>query len=41
MRVPFEAQVTWQLEPGAFTYAHWLIDSMDYDESVPTDGLSA
>lgn len=41
MRVPFEAKVTWELESGAFTYAHWLIDSMEYDEVVPTEGWSA
>ncbi len=32
MRVPFEAEVTWQLESGPFTYAHWLIDSFEYDQ---------
>jgi hypothetical protein len=32
MRVPFEAEVTWQLDTGPFTYAHWLIESMDYDQ---------
>jgi hypothetical protein len=37
MRVPFEAEVTWQLESGPFTYAHWLVDSMEYD--LPTKGL--
>jgi hypothetical protein len=31
MRVPFEAEVTWQLESGPFTYAHWLLDSMEYE----------
>jgi hypothetical protein len=31
MRVPFEAEVTWQLESGPCTYAHWLVDSMEYD----------
>ena len=31
MRVPFEAIVTWQLESGPFTYAHWLVEAMDYD----------
>jgi hypothetical protein len=31
MRVPFEAIVTWQLESGPYTYAHWLVDSMEYD----------
>ena len=35
MRVPFEATVTWQLESGPFTYAHWLVESMDYDVRVP------
>ncbi len=37
MRVPFEAEVAWQLETGPFTYAHWLVDAMDYDEEPPTD----
>jgi hypothetical protein len=31
MRVPYEAEVTWQLEAGPFTYAHWLVDSMEYE----------
>lgn len=35
MRVPFEAEVTWQLDSGPFTYAHWLVDSMEYGETVP------
>lgn len=35
MRVPFEADVTWQLETGPFTYARWIIDSMEYDEEPP------
>jgi len=35
MRVPFEATVTWQLESGPFTYAHWLVEAMDYDVSEP------
>jgi hypothetical protein len=42
MRVPFEAEVAWQLETGPFTYAHWLVDSMDYDEEptvVPSPAL--
>jgi hypothetical protein len=30
MRVPFEAQVTWQLAEGPFTYAHWRIESIEY-----------
>ena len=32
MCVPFEAEVTWQLASGPFTYAHWLVESMEYDE---------
>jgi hypothetical protein len=32
MLVPFEADVTWQLESGPYTYACWLVDSMDYDD---------
>jgi hypothetical protein len=36
MRVPFEAEVTWQLEAGPFTYAHWLVDSLEYDDPLPT-----
>ena len=35
MRVPFEAEVSWQLETGPFTYAHWRVDSMTYDEAPP------
>ena len=35
MRVPFEAMVTWQLESGPFTYAHWLVEAMDYDVAGP------
>jgi len=35
MRVPFEATVSWQLESGPFTYAHWLVEAMDYDVRVP------
>lgn len=35
MRVPFEADVSWQLETGPCLYAHWLVDSMDYDEASP------
>ena len=34
MRVPFEAEVFWQLESGPFTYAHWRLDSMEYDEKL-------
>ena len=36
MRVPFEAMVTWQLESGPFTYAHWLVQTMDYDMAEPS-----
>jgi len=35
MLVPFEATVTWQLASGPFTYAHWLIEAMDYDVGAP------
>ena len=31
MLVPFEADVTWQLESGPYTYAHWCIEAMEYD----------
>jgi len=34
MRVPFEAEVTWQFEAGPFTYAHWLIETMEYDKPL-------
>ncbi len=30
MRVPFEAVVSWQLDP-VYTYAHWYVDSIEYD----------
>jgi hypothetical protein len=33
MRVPFEAKVAWQLRSGPFTYAHWRVHSMEYDEA--------
>jgi hypothetical protein len=35
MRVPFEAEVSWQLETGPFVYAHWQVDSMEHDETPP------
>ena len=35
MRVPFEAMVTWQLQSGPFTYAHWLVQTIDYDVTEP------
>jgi hypothetical protein len=31
MRVPFEAKVSWQLDAGPFTYAHWLVEDMQFD----------
>jgi hypothetical protein len=31
MRVPFEADVTWELDSGPYTYAHWTVDSLEYD----------
>jgi hypothetical protein len=31
MQVPFEADVTWQLDSGPYTYAHWTIDALEYD----------
>jgi uncharacterized protein DUF6544 len=31
MRVPFEADVEWQLDSGPYTYAHWTVDSLEYD----------
>lgn len=33
MRVPFEAEVSWQLETGPFVYAHWRVESMEHDET--------
>lgn len=41
MRVPFEAEVSWQLESGPFTYAHWRVDSMVYDEAQSPDAETA
>lgn len=35
MLVPFEAEVFWELASGPFTYAHWFVDSMDYDDVLP------
>ena len=34
MRVPFEAEVSWHLASGTYTYAHWLVDSMVYDRGL-------
>jgi hypothetical protein len=44
MLVPFEAEVTWQLETGPFTYAHWIVESVEYDVAdlaALTDGDQA
>jgi hypothetical protein len=41
MRVPFEAMVTWQLETGPFTYAHWLVQAVDYDPPLPNPAPTA
>ena len=35
MLVPFEATVSWRLESGPFSYAHWLVEAMDYDAGEP------
>jgi hypothetical protein len=35
MRMQFEAEVSWQLATGPYAYEHWLVDSMDYDETHP------
>ncbi|HEY6040123.1 MAG TPA: DUF6544 family protein [Kofleriaceae bacterium] len=35
MRVPFEAEVTWELASGPCTYAHWQVESMVFDQ-LPT-----
>ena len=39
MRVPFEADVTWELDSGPYTYAHWTVDSLEYDGERPSAGL--
>jgi hypothetical protein len=31
MRVPFEAEVSWELPSGPYRYAHWFVDSMRFD----------
>jgi hypothetical protein len=31
MRVLIEADVTWQLDFGPYAYAHWTVDSLEYD----------
>lgn len=33
LRVPFEAEVSWQLETGPYSYAHWKVDAIEYDEA--------
>ncbi len=35
MRVPFEVEVEWQLASGPFTYAHWLLEDVEYDVDLP------
>lgn len=35
MRVPFEAEVSWKLDEGTFTYAHWRMESFTYDRDIP------
>ncbi len=40
MLVPFEAEVTWQLEAGPYTYAHWLVDTMAFDEDLTAEALA-
>jgi len=32
LRIPFEADVSWHLAAGTFTYARWHIESITYDE---------
>jgi hypothetical protein len=32
MLVPFEAEVSWELPSGPCPYAHWLVDSVEYEE---------
>lgn len=39
MLVPFEADVSWLLPAGPFTYARWRIDSMVFDEELPAELL--
>ncbi len=35
LRIPFEVEVQWQLESGPFTYAHWLLEDVEYDVDLP------
>ncbi len=37
MQVPFEADVSWQLEGGPYTYARWRVDTMDFDIGQEAD----
>ena len=37
MQVPFEADVTWQLDSGPYTYARWWVEAMDFDERPGAD----
>lgn len=32
MQVPFEAEVSWQLDSGPFSYAHWLLDDLIFED---------
>jgi hypothetical protein len=34
MRVPFEAEVSWLRPEGPFTYAHWRVESVEYDATI-------
>ena len=29
--VPFEVEVSWQRPSGIFTYAHWQLDSVEFE----------
>jgi len=31
MRVPFEAEVSWELEAGPYSYAHWRVEELAFD----------
>jgi hypothetical protein len=41
MMVPFEVEVAWQLESGPFTYAHWKIDSLEYEMDETSEDTQA
>ena len=34
LRVPFDAEVAWELDAGRFTYAHWQVESLAFDEAL-------